>query len=82
MDLYMPQLNGLEATEAIKKFLKESCKLVGIKTIKPYICMLTSNNSSKIKHFAMLEGINEVITKPIFKAGIRNLLMKADLVQD
>ena len=70
MDLYMPHLNGLEATDAIKKFLKESCKEAGIKTIKPYICMLTSNNSKKVKNIAMLNGINEVITKPIFKAGI------------
>ena len=66
MDLYMPELNGLETTEAIKMYLKNACKEAGTKTIKPYISMLTSNNSKKVKKLASLIGIDEFITKPIF----------------
>ena len=66
MDLYMPEQNGLETTEAIKRYLKDVCKAAGIRTIKPYISMLTSNNSKKLKHLASLIGIDDFITKPIF----------------
>ena len=66
MDLYMPEQNGLETTEAIKRYLKDVCKAAGIRTIKPYISMLTSNNSKKVKHLASLIGIDDFITKPIF----------------
>ena len=45
MDLYMPSMNGLQTTEAIKKYLKAACVGAGIKKVKPYFCMLTSNNS-------------------------------------
>lgn len=44
--------------------------------------MLTSNNSRKVKDGAKLIGIDHFITKPIFQAGIYELLTKADLLSD
>ena len=65
MDLYMPVVDGFEASMKIRKLLAEH-------GMNPYICLLTQNTSEEIKQEAKRKdyGINQVFTKPIFKNGV------------
>lgn len=47
----------------------------------PYICMLSCNESESCKKKAYIAGINEVIKKPIFKAGVQRLLINAGMIK-
>ncbi len=75
-DLYMPDLNGFEATQQIRQFLKDQPSSVE----QPYICLLTQNNTSACKKQSATFGCDDVIVKPIFKAGVQRLLLKAGLI--
>ena len=87
MDLKLPIMDGFEASIAIRSFveegIEESGQVGGTATLaQPYICLLTSNYTSKVKKKARQIGLNEVLTKPIFKLGIQKLLFKAKLISD
>ena len=78
-DLFMPICSGLDAAEQIRAYYRseisaELCE-------EPYICMLTCNESESCKKKAYAAGINEVIKKPIFKAGVQRLLINAGMIK-
>lgn len=74
MDLYLPFMNGLQATEQIVEFLKKR----GVEQL-PYICLLTGGDTTNLSHVIRSLGIHKVVKKPIFKQGIQNLLIDAQL---
>ena len=83
MDLYMPICNGLQATQSIRKYLQKvraGCIHDSTSLVNPYICLLTSNRTSACQEQAVGFGVDCVITKPIFKAGIQRLLIKSGLI--
>lgn len=71
MDFYMPQVNGDQATKAIRK--KEQ-KLGKEKTT--YIIGMTANNVEEIKQSCIDSGMNEVVPRPIKYELVEELLKK------
>ena len=76
MDYMLPGMNGLEASRQIIKFANQR------NIEQPFIALLTSNPSQKIKNQAFDMQIGKVISKPIFKAGVQRLLIDAKLIED
>ena len=72
MDFNMPICNGPKSTEAIRKYLGE--KAPGL--TQPYICCLTSFKGQQYNEAATKAGMDDYLIKPIFKAGIQNLLAR------
>ena len=77
MDLYMPTLNGLEATKQIINLLLRRDEIVKPKL--PYFVLLTNGDVQKLGPKMMEHGFNKVLKKPIFKQGIQRLLIDAKL---
>ena len=69
----MPNCSGTESTKLILKFLSEQATPIAM----PYICCLTSYSDKKTKKEAREAGMNIVLSKPIFKSGIVQLLSRA-----
>jgi CheY-like chemotaxis protein len=42
MDLYMPALDGIKATQAIREFLSDKIDIKTQMPVRPHICMLSS----------------------------------------
>ena len=62
----------------INVFLAQNTSNASKEYRKPYICLLTSLAVDKdLRLQAKNSGIDEVIQKPIFKAGAKKLLTKA-----
>ena len=76
MDLFLPQMNGLEASDKIMQFTR----LNNIE--QPYIALITANPGSKIKKQAKQINIKNVLKKPIFKLGVQRLLIDAKLIHE
>ena len=71
LDYKMPVLKGNEASIMIRNFLKEEA----FDQPQPYIVCLSNFYESLLKKIQSSKyGIDEVVHKPIFKAGIYNLL--------
>jgi two-component system, sensor histidine kinase len=66
MDIEMPDMDGLEATKLInKKYPKES---------KPVIIALTANAISGTKEFLISNGMDDYLSKPIYKNDLTEKL--------
>ena len=68
----MPICNGPKSTEGIREYLKE----VAPGLAQPYICCFTSVNNEENRSAAIKAGMNNYLIKPIFKAGIQQLLVQ------
>lgn len=68
MDIYMPVMDGLEATKRIRHYY--------MKDDEPVIIALTSNALLEEKDKYVLVGINDVITKPYKPSTIQNTIIK------
>ena len=78
MDYTMPEMNGVDATKAIRKFFRED---VEARVKAPHICLLTSYNDEKLKELALKSGTDSYACKPIFLKEIVNLLRSAGIVE-
>ena len=78
MDYKMPIMKGNVAASMMSKFLSAEAP----HREKPYIVCLTNFASSLLREKLdpSQDGINEVISKPIFKSGFCKLLGKAKLL--
>jgi len=66
MDLYMPNMDGIDATKAIRKeYPKQALP----------ICALTANDIQKIKEECFNVGMNDFITKPVSLKQIKKVLL-------
>ena len=53
MDLYLPELNGVQATQSIRDFLSEQANIYKNKSIaRPHICLVSSSDKFTIKKYA------------------------------
>ena len=77
MDLYLPRLDGIKATQKIHKFLRKN----HVRN-NPYICLLTGADTTHLTRKIRDLGINKVVRKPIFKHGVQKLLIDAQLLTD
>jgi CheY-like chemotaxis protein len=68
MDIQMPVMNGLEASQAIRKHEKQSCLPSTV------IVALTALNSVEAKQAAMDSGVNEFMSKPISMKKIKDVI--------
>lgn len=66
MDLMMPEMNGLESTERIRKEIPIYQQ--------PYIIALTANGFDEDRRTCLNVGMNAVLTKPINKAELSDAL--------
>ncbi len=67
MDLYMPNMDGIEATKEIRKnFDKDSLPIYA----------LTANNVTKIKEECFKVGMNDFLTKPVHLNKIKKTIFK------
>ena len=48
----------------------------------PYVCLLSCNDSESCKKTARELGIESVLKKPIFKAGLDRLLINAGIINN
>lgn len=71
MDIYMPVMNGIEATEALRKM-----NFGGI------IVACTANNDEGDFESYRKIGINDILVKPFKSVAIKNCLQKWDTVMD
>ena len=76
MDLLLPKMNGLKAANEIKRYEKLN------KVKASYIALLSANVNEEIRGKALEIGLKTVIKKPIFKAGVQGLLIKAGIIKD
>jgi len=68
MDIYMPVMDGLEATRRIRQYY--------IKDNDPVIIALTANALLEERDKYLLIGINDVITKPYKLGAIQEAILK------
>ncbi|WP_163859407.1 PAS domain S-box protein [Paenibacillus elgii] len=71
MDLHMPVLNGLEATQIIKKSLQEK---------SPRIIAVTANALKGDREKCLAAGMDEYISKPVKRETVMKLLRQFALV--
>jgi CheY-like chemotaxis protein len=67
MDVQMPEMNGFEATQLIRKLLIE----------QPYIIAMTANSMPRDKNKCLNVGMNNYIAKPMRLAEIIEILKNA-----
>lgn len=67
MDVQMPLVNGLEATERIRALDAGS---------KVPIIALTGGTESEVRDLCLSSGMNDFITKPIIKEIIKDVIIK------
>jgi CheY-like chemotaxis protein len=67
MDVRMPEMDGLETTQAIRQMTIE----------QPYIIAMTANAMSQDKEECLLIGMNDYIAKPMRLADIIKILTNA-----
>lgn len=66
MDLYMPNLDGIDATKEIRKtYSKEELP----------ICALTANDIKRIKDECFEVGMNDFVTKPVSLNDIKKIIL-------
>jgi CheY-like chemotaxis protein len=68
MDIQMPVMNGMEASQAIRKYEKQSCLPSAV------IVALTALNSTEAKQAAMDSGVDEFLSKPISMKKIKDVI--------
>lgn len=84
MDVYMPICDGFKSAKLIRDFLKEK-EQTGLSIAEqPYICFLTAQFQTVSQMKAELASVNcnQVLTKPIFKNGIQQLLLRSGILRD
>ena len=82
MDVYMPICDGFKSSDMICDYLKEQADLGFSIEKPPYICFLTAQCQKLAKRAASHESINSCLSKPIFKTGIQQLLVRSGLIRD
>ena len=69
MDIMMPEMNGLEAAEAIRKLNRKDCREM------PIIAMSANAFDEDVKK-SMASGMNEHLSKPLNIGKLQRVLMK------
>jgi PAS domain S-box-containing protein len=72
MDIFMPQLDGLEAARAIKELYAES----PTHAAAPPIVALTANAFAEDKQRYLDAGMDDYLAKPFDKAGLQAVLLR------
>eukprot|EP01125_Pyxidicula_operculata_P012673 TRINITY_DN4173_c0_g1_i2.p1 TRINITY_DN4173_c0_g1~~TRINITY_DN4173_c0_g1_i2.p1 ORF type:complete len:186 (-),score=22.52 TRINITY_DN4173_c0_g1_i2:12-569(-) len=75
MDIHMPEMNGLEATKAIRDFEKEYRQILSISTTTPIIALSGVSATEQIRE-AVSAGMNDFITKPVKPEDLLQVLIK------
>ncbi len=72
MDMFMPEVNGIESTKLIREFEQES------KSEKPvYIVAVTANAFSEDKQKCFEAGMNDFISKPFNESELKKVIENA-----
>lgn len=72
MDIFMPQLDGLEAARAIKELYAASTS----HAVAPPIVALTANAFAEDKQRYLDAGMDDYLAKPFDKAGLQAVLLR------
>lgn len=75
MDYSMPILNGAQTTQKIRQLLKNQAPDLQ----QPFVCCLTSYAERNYRLEAFNAGMDGFLNKPVFKAGLSRLLVKAKI---
>jgi CheY-like chemotaxis protein len=67
MDIQMPEMGGVEATQEIRKKLTDKC---------PMIVALTANASQGAREEYLAQGFDDYLSKPILPPALRHLITK------
>lgn len=70
LDLFMPYMNGIEVAKKIVEYCKEKQRR------KPIITLLTANTESSLNFNQAECGIEFVISKPLNKQHLREIISK------
>lgn len=69
MDVHMPEMDGLEATEKIKEYYNNVDQ-------KPVIIAMTANAMQEDEDMCLAAGMNDFISKPVFLDTLKETLHK------
>lgn len=72
MDMQMPVVDGLQATEMIRTYEKEQ-----MKEVPAYIVALTANAMSEDKQRCLASGMNNFLSKPFSENELRKVFIEA-----
>ena len=75
MDYSMPNCNGSDATKQIRMFLFSQAPHLQ----QPFICCVMSYVERSYQQEVLEAGMNGFLTRPVFQAGIKRLLAKANI---
>ncbi len=73
MDIQMPVVDGLQATELIRLYEKEQTI-----TIPAYVVAITANAMSENKQCCLSVGMNDFLSKPFSEIELKQILLAAD----
>mgnify|MGYP001626886199 CR=1 FL=1 len=73
----MPFKNGIVVSKEIRKYLSEN--IVQESNSRTFIYILTSGDIQKINALADEGTVDDVVQKPIFKAGVHKVLERSGL---
>ena len=78
MDFSMPVLDGPTATKAIRNYLEQN----GIsREQQPFICCMSAYPEQSFQIAAINSGMDQYLTKPIFKDNLTKLMIKVSLIK-
>ena len=77
MDYSMPRMDGPRCVKQIRELLTQ----LPASEKRPRICCVTAYNETTFKSTAIGVGMDEFVTKPIFKNQMYEQLLKSDLIQ-
>ena len=72
----MPFKNGIAVSTEIRKYLSEHEQE---SNTRPFIYIITSGDIQKIKELVEQGAVDDVVQKPIFRAGVHKVLEQSGL---
>ncbi|MEE3716494.1 PAS domain S-box protein [Tumidithrix elongata RA019] len=77
MDLQMPEMDGLTATQVIRKDFRDSPNGDASRSVQPWIIAMTANALPEDRQICLDAGMNDYISKPIQIEEVIDVLMRS-----
>ncbi len=68
LDIQMPEMDGVESAQAMRKKLKEKC---------PHLVAVTANVFAGAREEYLSKGFNDYLSKPLLPDSLRQMILRA-----